>query len=166
MPIDFTTNDFGMSLGYTGEKSSLKAAYTGSLFKDNIKSLTFDDAFYYFGLASGSATTVFPNTGRFSTAPDNQYHQLTLSGTHKFSATTKLVGDLAYGRGTQNDGFLPYNTGGALAPLHVKAQAQGSGDFSAMWAGQAAALGREIPARELTAKLANETQALLRRMAG
>lgn len=55
--------------------------------------------------------------------------------------------------------------GGALAPLHAKAQAQGSGEFSAMWAGQAAALGRELPARELTAKLATETQALLRRMA-
>ena len=45
---------------------------------------------------------------------------------------------------------------GALAPLHAKAQAQGSGDFSAMWAGQAASLGREMPARELTAKLAEE----------
>ena len=56
--------------------------------------------------------------------------------------------------------------GGALAPLHAKAQAQGSGDFSAMWAGQAASLGREMPARELTVKLANETQALLRKMAG
>ena len=56
--------------------------------------------------------------------------------------------------------------GGALAPLHAKAQSQGSGDFSAMWAGQAAALGHEMPARELTAKLANETQALMRKMAG
>jgi nitronate monooxygenase len=56
--------------------------------------------------------------------------------------------------------------GGALALLHAKAQAQGSGEFSAMWAGQAAALGRELPARELMAKLANETQALLRKMAG
>jgi len=56
--------------------------------------------------------------------------------------------------------------GGALAPLHAKAQAQGSGDFSAMWAGQAAALGRELPARELMATLANETQTLLRKMAG
>jgi nitronate monooxygenase len=54
---------------------------------------------------------------------------------------------------------------GALAPLHAKAQAQGSGDFSSMWAGQAASLGSELPARELTAKLANEAQALMRRMA-
>src|SRR4030095_13495957 len=36
--------------------------------------------------------------------------------------------------------------GGALAPLRAKAEAQGSGDFSPMWAGQAAALGRAMPA--------------------
>ena len=56
--------------------------------------------------------------------------------------------------------------GGALAPLRAKAQAQGSGDFSSMWAGQAAALGRELPARELTLKLVAEAQALMKRMAG
>jgi nitronate monooxygenase len=55
---------------------------------------------------------------------------------------------------------------GALAPLHAKAQAQGSGDFSSMWAGQAAALGRELPAGELTLRLVAETQALMRKMAG
>ena len=56
--------------------------------------------------------------------------------------------------------------GGALAPLGAKALAQGSGDFSTMWAGQAAALGRELPARELTLRLVAETQALIRKMAG
>jgi nitronate monooxygenase len=45
---------------------------------------------------------------------------------------------------------------GALAPLRAKAEAQGSGDFSPMWAGQAAALGRALPAAELTKKLAAE----------
>jgi nitronate monooxygenase len=55
--------------------------------------------------------------------------------------------------------------GGALAPLHAAAQKQGSGDFSTMWAGQAASLGREMPARELTAKLVAEAQALMKRMA-
>ncbi len=56
--------------------------------------------------------------------------------------------------------------GGALAPLAAKALAQGSGDFSTMWAGQAASLGRTMPARELTAKLVEETQSLMKRMAG
>jgi nitronate monooxygenase len=55
--------------------------------------------------------------------------------------------------------------GGALAPLHAKAQAKGSGDFSSMWSGQAAALGRVMPAGELTRALAAEALALLKRMA-
>jgi nitronate monooxygenase len=54
---------------------------------------------------------------------------------------------------------------GALAPLYSKAQMQGSGDFSSMWAGQAASLGCELPARELTTLLAHEAQALMQRMA-
>jgi nitronate monooxygenase len=51
---------------------------------------------------------------------------------------------------------------GAIMPLRAKAEAQGSGDFSAMWAGQAAALGRAEPAGVVTRRLAAEAQALLR----
>jgi nitronate monooxygenase len=50
---------------------------------------------------------------------------------------------------------------GALAPLHAKAQAQGSGDFSPMFAGQAAALGHELLAGQLVRKLAAEALDLL-----
>jgi nitronate monooxygenase len=51
---------------------------------------------------------------------------------------------------------------GALAPLRAKAEAQGSGDFSPMWSGQAASLGRAVPAGELTRTLAAEALARLR----
>jgi nitronate monooxygenase len=51
---------------------------------------------------------------------------------------------------------------GALAPLRAKAEAQGSGDFSPMWAGQAASLGRAMPAGELTRILAQEAMARMR----
>ncbi len=51
---------------------------------------------------------------------------------------------------------------GALAPLRAKAEAQGSGDFSPLWAGQAAALSRAMPAGELTRELAQQAMELLR----
>jgi nitronate monooxygenase len=51
---------------------------------------------------------------------------------------------------------------GALAPLHAKAQEQGSGDFSPMLSGQAAALGRELPARALVEVFVSEAQDLMR----
>jgi nitronate monooxygenase len=54
---------------------------------------------------------------------------------------------------------------GALAPLRAKAEAAGSGDFSPLWSGQAVALGRDLPAGDLTKTLAAEAQALLHRLA-
>ena len=50
----------------------------------------------------------------------------------------------------------------ALAPLHAKAQAQGSGDFSPMLAGQGANLSREIPAADLVGKIVRDAQDRLR----
>lgn len=55
---------------------------------------------------------------------------------------------------------------GAVLPLRAKAEAQGSGDFSPLWSGQAVALGREMPAGELTRKLAAEALEHLRKVAG
>jgi nitronate monooxygenase len=54
----------------------------------------------------------------------------------------------------------------AWAPLRAKAEDAGSGDFSPLWAGQAAALGREMPAGDLTRKLAAEAMALAKQLAG
>jgi nitronate monooxygenase len=48
---------------------------------------------------------------------------------------------------------------GAVAPLRAKAEADGSGDFSPLWTGQAGALAREMPAGELTKQLAAEALA-------
>jgi nitronate monooxygenase len=46
---------------------------------------------------------------------------------------------------------------GALAPHRSRSEAAGSDDFVPMWSGQAARLGRELPAGELTRRLAAET---------
>jgi nitronate monooxygenase len=50
----------------------------------------------------------------------------------------------------------------ALAPIRSKCEMAGSGDFSPWWAGQAVRLSRELPAAELTKRLAAETQEKLR----
>ena len=50
---------------------------------------------------------------------------------------------------------------GALAPLRAAAEAQGSGDFSPLWAGQAVSLARALPAAALTRELAAGALTLL-----
>ena len=47
----------------------------------------------------------------------------------------------------------------ALGPLRARAEAQGSGDFTPLWSGQAARLARALPAGELTRRLAEEALA-------
>ncbi|UVJ46067.1 nitronate monooxygenase family protein [Pseudomonas sp. LS1212] len=51
--------------------------------------------------------------------------------------------------------------GGALMPLRAIAEPAGSSDFSNLWSGQALRLGMELPAAELTRKLASEALAKL-----
>lgn len=57
---------------------------------------------------------------------------------------------------------LAANAGG---PIRAKAEAQGSVDFTPLWAGQAAGLGRAMPAGELTRQLMAEAAARIDGMA-
>jgi nitronate monooxygenase len=53
-------------------------------------------------------------------------------------------------------------TAAILAPLRAKSEMAGSADFTPLWSGQAARLGRELPAAELTQQLAAEALQKLR----
>jgi nitronate monooxygenase len=55
--------------------------------------------------------------------------------------------------------------GNALAPLKAKAEAAGASDFSSLWSGQAASLGREIGSGDLTRQLAAEAEQRLKALA-
>jgi nitronate monooxygenase len=52
------------------------------------------------------------------------------------------------------------------SPLGAAAAERGSGDFLAMWAGQAAPLAREMPAAELVALIVSDAQRVLAALAG
>ncbi|MDA9424127.1 MULTISPECIES: NAD(P)H-dependent flavin oxidoreductase [Bradyrhizobium] len=54
----------------------------------------------------------------------------------------------------------------ALGPLKAAAETQGRADFTNLWAGQAIALGREVPAAELTRDLAKSALARMKALAG
>ena len=53
--------------------------------------------------------------------------------------------------------------GGALAPIRAISEPQGNSDFSNLWSGQALRLGVEMPAAQLTVKLAQGALALIGR---
>lgn len=92
--IDQTTNQYNVALNYRGEKAFMQLAYYGSMFNNNVQSMTWQDV----NDPTKSAT--------MSSAPSNDFNQWILSGGYKFSPTTKLVMTGSYARATQNDAFL------------------------------------------------------------
>jgi nitronate monooxygenase len=48
--------------------------------------------------------------------------------------------------------------------LRAHAEKNGSGDFSPLWAGQAAPMAKEMPAAELTKSLFEEARRLIRKL--
>lgn len=96
--IDQDHDQYNLSLNFKNDKSFLTAAYYGSLFKNHVSSMTWEDT----NLA-GSAPSVFAT---LSSAPSNQFHQFDLTGGYDFSKTTRLTAYGSYARNTQNDTFL------------------------------------------------------------
>src|ERR1700694_4788643 len=92
--IDQSTDQYNVSVNYTGEKAFLQAAYYGSVFKNHVDSMNWQKP------------VVPANFAHMSSAPSNEFHQFTVTGGYHFSPTTKLVLVGSYARNTQNDSFL------------------------------------------------------------
>jgi MtrB/PioB family decaheme-associated outer membrane protein len=92
--IDQSTDQYNASVNYTSEKLFVQAAYYGSIFRNHVDSMNWQNPF-------------LPATvAHMSSAPSNDFHQFTLTGGYHFSPTTKLVLYGSYARNTQNDSFL------------------------------------------------------------
>ncbi|HEX7560421.1 MAG TPA: MtrB/PioB family outer membrane beta-barrel protein, partial [Usitatibacter sp.] len=72
-PIDQSTDQYNLSATFTGSKAFFQVAYYGSIFKNNVQSVTWQDV---------SDLTKFAT---MSSAPSNQYHQIGMTGGYHFS---------------------------------------------------------------------------------
>lgn len=99
-PIDQQTDEIDLGARYVKGKMNLTLAYYGSFFKNNIDSLTW---------ASPFTSAPGADFGRMATEPDNDFQQLSLSGSYRdLPMNTSVALSLAMGRGEQNDALLPY----------------------------------------------------------
>lgn len=110
------------------------------------------------GVQVGTAYLLSPET-RTSTA---HRARLAEAGADDSVFTTLFSGGLARGLtnrlietlGRVNDAAPPFPyASAALAPLRAKAEAEGRGDYSPLWAGQGAALARAEPAEDITRRI-------------
>jgi MtrB/PioB family decaheme-associated outer membrane protein len=106
-PISYDTDQLDASVSYLGHQWQAKLAYYGSTFRNANDSLTWQNPFT--PLAGGSS-------GQLALPPDNQFHQVLASAGYQFSDRTRATADVAMGRMSQNENFLPSTQNRLLAP--------------------------------------------------
>ena len=99
-PIHQTTDQYNATVNFRGERSFFTGEVYVSQFRNDIKSVMWND--------SSDPT----KTATYAAPPSNQFRQLNMTGGYTLTPTTRLVGSASYGRGTQND---PYVTAGQNA---------------------------------------------------
>ena len=97
--IDDHTQQIDTTLAFANQTSQLQLGYHFSRYENDLNAFLVQDP-------SGSVVT----DGRVSLMPSNDYHQVSITGAHRFGRDTRLTAKLSYGLGTQNDAFLPYTT--------------------------------------------------------
>jgi MtrB/PioB family decaheme-associated outer membrane protein len=106
-PVDDTTDLLDVSLQYIKDKAQLNLAYHVSLYDNDEHSLTWVNPF-------DPGTPDDPNLGRLALAPDNEFHQVMLSGSYLLPYRSQLTGLVSTGRMTQDQGFEPYTVNTAI----------------------------------------------------
>jgi len=113
-PIDYVTNEFEATLAYSTAVAQFQVGYHLSLFNDRNASLMWQNP--YAAIGGWAAAAGFPTgQGQLGLPPDNQFHQLSASAGYNLAERTRLTANLALGRMTQDEPFLPYTVNPALA---------------------------------------------------
>ena len=102
-PIDYDTNKVNATLSYIGDDGQMDLSYHMSLFKNDDDNLNWQNPFN-----TGYAT------GNMSLPPDNEFHQLSLTGAYNLPYKSRITGLLSSGRMTQDQDFQPYTTNSGL----------------------------------------------------
>ena len=117
-PINSSTQLIDASIAFNGDSHRFTISYHGSLFRNDISAVTFQNPYTSAAWVGGTSGLVdgfpLPN-GQIGVAPDNQFHQLAASGSYDFSSTTRLTLTGSRGRMTQNEAFLPYTVNPGLS---------------------------------------------------
>ena len=98
-PINSTTRQLDAKINYTGPQLQMSGGYYGTMYNNQFSRLDL----------VGGSSTITP----IALPPDNQSHQLYLSGGYGFTPTTRSNFKVAYARATQDDPFI---TGVPVAP--------------------------------------------------
>jgi MtrB/PioB family decaheme-associated outer membrane protein len=113
-PIKYRTTDLSAGVRFKGEEMQANLTYTGSFFRNEFTSLTWDNP--GLGLPPGSFV---PERGRMTLSPDNDYH--TVKGDFAWAALSdvRFVASASYSAMSQNEAMLPPAVNSGFTPVDL-----------------------------------------------
>jgi MtrB/PioB family decaheme-associated outer membrane protein len=118
-PVKEKTDQAEVGVSYATRRLQATLSYQFSSFRNDNPGVTWANPFFPLGAGA--------TTGQLALAPDNQFQQLRGTVGYDFSPTTRLSGELAFGRMTQDDAFLPATQNTVLAPTVLPLPSQSLG---------------------------------------
>jgi MtrB/PioB family decaheme-associated outer membrane protein len=107
-PVDDATDRLEARVRYQAERWFAEFGYSGSLYDTKAAQVRWDNPF--------NPLTPGATEGRMALAPDNDYHEVSLSaGWQGLPGNTTVAVSAATGKGTQDIGFLPYTVNPSIA---------------------------------------------------
>lgn len=113
-PVDDYTDRFDAAMAYSNKSFDFRLAYYGSFYRNELESLTWDNAY-----------TPLPGAdqGRLALEPDNDFQQFSISGAYRVDSSWKTIVafSAAIGQGEQTASLLPYTINPLIptAPLGI-----------------------------------------------
>lgn len=117
-PINYFNNTLRMGADYGSRAWAVQAAFLGSFFQNDIKSMTWDNPFR---LTTEQIAT--PLSGRMALYPDNQAYYASFAGATDLTKYLRFSASITPGWLRQNEAFLPYTTNTAINTCGTGAQA-------------------------------------------
>ena len=118
-PINANHSQIDARLSYSFEKFRFNVGYYGSFYRNNYGTLTANvpaNLNNPLGVSQPLGTGLQGILGQsLALSPDNEAHQVDLSGNYDFTPTTRATFKVAYATATQNDSFAGALLGGAPA---------------------------------------------------
>lgn len=129
VPVDYGTTNLTFGMQYARPKWRIGFEYNFSKFNDSISSLTWENPFRVTdALAVAPAFGVGRNRfvrAQLAMPPDNDFQSFSVHGSVDLPRMTQLRGELTWGRGTQNESFLPYTLNSAMITANLPAGVPG-----------------------------------------
>lgn len=118
-PQDTRQTDFSASAEWATHEAMIRFGYDGSLYRNNIHTLIWDNPLSLTDASFPSAyiSGIAPSQGRSSLWPDSSAHTVSAAVAYRLPGRSRIVGNVAVGAHLQDGALLPFTINTALPVL-------------------------------------------------